>query len=125
MKALALIACLCVSLSALAKDAPRMRTAKVISQDIGAYNGGAAVMPMGTGLIGVPITRHSNIVVIQTDKARITLSEMANKHFIILPVNGDITFYTDKNVVVIVDGDGKKHKFGIAHLETLATEKQP
>jgi len=28
-------------------------------------------------------------------------------------------------VVVIVDGDGKKHKFGIAHLETLTAEKQP
>ena len=102
---------------------PDIRHAKVISQDIGSYNGGAAVMPLGTGVIGVPITRHSNIVVLQTNKARITLSEMPNKHFLILPVNGDVSFYVDKSLVILADGDGKKHKFSITHLETLAQQK--
>ena len=122
MKTAVLIVLLLCGLSAVAEQRP-LQTAKVISQQVGAYNGGAVVMPMGTGLIGVPITRRSNIVVIETARHRITLSELANKHFLVVPVNGTVSFFTDKNLVVMLDSNNKKHKFTIIHLEDLPQPK--
>lgn len=118
MKALALLFLCC--LPAVAKPNPPMEGAKVISQDLETENRGTAVMPIGTGVIGVPIYRRSNIVVVETEHERITWLESGNgKNVIILPVNGVIEFYRDGSLFVVTDLKGKKHKFGLVHLEAI------
>ena len=122
MKSLALLLFLCCSLPVVTAIAEthEMKTAKVISQNIGSYNGGSVVMPMGTGLVGVPITRRENIVVIETASRRATLSDLGNvKHPLILPVNDTVNFYVEGSAVVILDSSGKKHKFGVVHIEAI------
>jgi hypothetical protein len=116
------VALLCICLPGFAKDQPVLKPMKVISQEIGAHNGGTAVMPIGTSVVGVPITRRSNIVVIEGATRRVTLSEIGNK-FIVLPVNGIVQCYQDKNLIVIPDSSGKKHKFSVLHVEVIANEK--
>ena len=118
MKVFVLLVALCVP--AYAKPIPETHPAKVISQEVGTYNGGAAVMPMGTALIGIPVRQRSNVVVIETPKYRVTLSEqMTGRGPIILPVNGTVQFYQAGKWVVILDSANKKHKFGIVHEEAL------
>jgi hypothetical protein len=105
--AITLIASLC----AFCKE-PEWRTAKVISQEFQSSNGGAAAMPIGTMIVAVPINRISNIVVLDTETHRITLSEIGRKQ-IVLPVNENVRFYLDKGRVIFIDSNGKKHKFAI------------
>lgn len=120
MRDLLLLACLVLCVPALAKSTPELRTAKVISQNIGIDNNGAAAMPVGTMLVAVPLRRRTNVVVIETTKADVTLSELGNgKHVIVLPVNGTVQFYRDGEKVIILDSKGKKHKFAIVHIEEM------
>ena len=79
-------------------------------------------MPLGSGVVGVPITRRSNIVVLETAKARLTWSEVG-KNAIILPVNGTIEFYQDGDWFIVLDSKHKKHKFALVHFENIAQEK--
>lgn len=113
-----IVICLLLCLPAYAKPKPEMHTAKVISQDVDAYDGGTAVMPIGRGIMGVPIMRRSNIVVIETAKGRLTWSEVGRKT-IILPVNGTVQFYLDGNLFVVLDSQNKKHKFALMHFESI------
>lgn len=101
-----------------AKEQPEFHSAKVISQNISSEDRGYAVIPIGTSLAGVPISRRSDIVVVETSKARLTLSEMGHK-FIVLPVNGTIEIYQDGNQLIVLDSNKKKHKFALVHMETL------
>jgi hypothetical protein len=121
MKALALCACLlCPSAVLLAKTQPEVQTAKVISQDVGSYNGGSAVVPVGGMLVGVPITRRSDMIVLETVSHRLTLSELITRHgAVILPVNGTVQFYQEGNWFIVLDSDKKKHKFSLVHMEAL------
>jgi hypothetical protein len=84
----------------------------VVSQNISAYNAGAVAMPIGTTIAAVPITRRSNIVVVDTTTARYTWSEIG-KNIIILPVNGVVQFYRDGDHFILTDSNNKKHKFGL------------
>ncbi|MGB9408379.1 MAG: hypothetical protein WCA89_12635, partial [Terracidiphilus sp.] len=87
---------------AFAKNQPEFQPAKVISQNIGSYNGGAAAMPIGTMVVAVPITRRSDIVVLETANHRLTLSEqMTGRGPVILPVNETIPFYQDGNWFIV------------------------
>lgn len=107
-----------------AKTEPRMVSAKVISQDIGSSDGGTAVVPLGGALIGVPIVRNSNVVVVEAPHHRITMIEKGNK-FIILPVNEMIQYYHDGNWIVILDTRHKKHKFSVMHIEARVQAQNP
>jgi hypothetical protein len=69
-------------------------------------------------LIGVPIRRSSDIVVIETTNQRMTLAERGRK-FILLPVNSTIMCYQDGTTIVVLDTKRKKHKFSIIHLENI------
>ncbi len=120
MKTIVLLLLCC--LPAVAKTAPLFETAKVISQDLSTQERGYAAMPMGTGIMGVPIMRRSNIVVVETATQRITWVE-AGRNTIILPVHGTIEFYRDGNWFVVLDAKNKKHKFGLLHLETITGDK--
>jgi hypothetical protein len=125
MKALLSLFLLCFALPALAKSQPEIHKAKVISQNIGSYNGGVAAVPLGTSVVAVPINRRTNTVVLETPHKRITVIEIGNQnHFLVLPVNGTADFYVDGNRIVMVDSNNKKHKFGVVHLEELQTEAQ-
>lgn len=96
-------------------------TAKVISQDLNAYNAGTVAMPIGTGIAAVPIRRRSNIVVVETATQRLTWSE-AGKNTIILPVNGSVQFYRDGNWFIVLDSKNKKHKFGLIGMTTKQSQ---
>ncbi len=112
---------LCCCASAFAKTHPIFQSAKVISQNIGSYNAGAAAMPIGTMVVGVPIVRTSDIVVIETSTQRMTWSEYikGRRGAVILPVNGAIQFYQDGKWFVVLDANKKKHKFSLVHLEAI------
>ena len=120
MKALFLCACLLLCAIPLAAKKVPIQTAKVISQEIGSYNGGAAVVPFGGMLVGVPITRTSDIVVWETASQRLTLSEaITRRGAIVLPVNGTVQFYQDGKWFIVLDSVRKKHKFSLVHMETM------
>jgi hypothetical protein len=105
---------------AFAKNQLQFQTAKVVSQEIGSYNGGAAVMPVGGVLVGVPITRRSDIVVWETGSHRLTLSEqMTGRGAVVMPVNETIQFYQDGKWFIVFDAQKKKHKFSLLHMETI------
>jgi hypothetical protein len=120
MKTLILLFCLLPTIS-FAKTEPAMESAKVLSQDLSSHEGGYAVLPMGSGIVGAPISRMSNIVVIETPTQRITWAEDGRK-FIILPVHGTINFYRDGKWFIVMDANKKKHKFGILHLEVKTAD---
>jgi hypothetical protein len=110
---------LSLALPALAEHPP-LQTAKVISQNIDSYNGGTAVMPIGAMMVGVPIVRRSNTVVVETATQRLTWAEMGNgRHLVVLSVNGTVNFYQDGGAFVVLDSRSKKHKFTIMHAEAI------
>jgi hypothetical protein len=124
MKTLLLSLCLvCFALPAVAKDHLVFHPVKVLSQSIGTSNDGVAVMPIGSMLAGVPIRRQSNIVVIETTKARLTLSEKG-RHFLILPVNGTVECSHKGSWVIMLDSKKKEHKFAVIHVEMLQSPAQ-
>lgn len=114
------ICLLCLCLPAFAKDVPATKPAKVISQNIGSEDHGIAVMPVGSVLAGIPITRTHDIVVIETARYRLTMSEIGRK-FIILPVNETIEVSQEGNQIIVLDAKKKKHKFEVVHAEKLPT----
>lgn len=109
---------LLLSTAAFASKAHQLETAIVVSQEVSAGQRGYAVMPMGTGIVGAPIMRRSDVVVVETDHQRITWVEVGRRT-IILPVNGKIDFYRDGNWFIVRDAKGKKHKFAMVHLEHI------
>lgn len=125
MKAWVLSFCLLLlPVVGLAADQKDLQPAKVISQEIGAYNGGAAVVPLNGALIGLPIIRRSNVVMVEYDNKRETWVEggrpgRTGRGLLVLPVNGTLYFYRDGNNPVVTDNAGKKHKFGVVHIENL------
>lgn len=112
-----------ITLPACAKRQPvPLETGTVVSQEIGAYRVGAAVAPIGTMLVGVPIMRRSDIVVIETPTARMTWSEYLSSRRgrpVVLTVNGPVQFYQDKGWFIVLDTAGKPHKFSLVHEELL------
>lgn len=117
-RAILFVCLLCLSLPSFAKEAPETHPAKIISQDIGSEDHGIAVMPVGSILAGIPIARTHDIVVIETTKYRLTLSEIGRK-FIVLPVNDTIQISQEGNQIVVLDSKKKKHKFAVIHAEKL------
>jgi hypothetical protein len=73
---------------------------------------------------GVPINRRSNIVVLETGKCRLTLSEVG-RNWIVLPVNDTIQLYQDGKWFVVLDSKKKKHRFGLIHMEDIQNEPRP
>ena len=112
------LALLCFCVPAFAKKHHEFQSAKVISQNIKSYNNGVAIVPLGTMVAGVPINRRSNIVVVETDKYRLTWSEVGRKA-IVLPVNETIQFYRDGDWFIVLDSKEKKHKFALIHMEAI------
>ncbi|MHB1674255.1 MAG: hypothetical protein ACYCSP_08400 [Acidobacteriaceae bacterium] len=122
MKSTILALCLlCLSLPASAHKLIAYQSAKVISQDLDTYNGGEAMVPLGTMLVNVPITRRSNVVVVQTADMRLTLLEVGRTS-LIMPVNETFRLYQDGKWYVVLDTNRKKHKFALVHAEARPTE---
>lgn len=119
MKRLLLFALVvCLPVVGLAKKQHELQTAKVISQDIETQDRGAVVMPLYGGLVGVPISQRTNVVVLETSHHRLSMAEVGRRT-IVLPVNGMVQFYQDGNWLIMVDSRGKKHKFTMLHEEIL------
>ena len=112
------IGLLYIALPASAKEQPECHSAKVLSQEIGTYENGLAVVPMGTMVAGVPLRHRSNVVTVQTTNHRLTLSEQGNKT-VVLSVNEEVQVCRDGNWFVVLDSTKKKHKFSLVHLEAI------
>ena len=110
----------CCCAGAYGRKPVPIQTAKVVSQEIGSYNAGAAVIPIGTMLAGVPITRVSDVVVVETAQYRLTWQEqMTRRGPVVLPVNGTVQFYQDGRFFIVLDAAHKKHKFAVLHMEAI------
>lgn len=103
-------------LPAFAADkAPMMETAKVLAQEIASHEAGVYVAPLGRATVAVPINRESNYVAVDTGTEVMEWME-ATRTLIVLPVNGRIEFYREKNWFIVLDPRGKKHKFSLVSL---------
>ena len=117
MKSLRLLAVLSlllliVSTLALAEKERAWETARVISQDLRTHTGAAYGGPFGPGPMVVPVAYTTNIVVVETKDYRYTWSEHSKKK-VVVPVRGMIRFYRDGDYFVVLDTNGKKHKFAL------------
>ena len=123
LKAIALSACLLgFGSSAFAKEKPKLQSATVISQNVDYHTGNERQWFMDGSPVMVPTAQRSNVVVIETAKQRLTLTEMGFGSFIPLLIHGDINYYVEGKHIVIPDAlnNGKKHKFAITHSENIA-----
>lgn len=120
--ALAVLLLASFTVPAFARD-HQMLTARVISQDLNSYNAGVYGAPIGNAVVAVPIQRRSNVVVIESKKYRITMTEVGNKTLIV-PVNDTISFYQDGRFVILLDAQQKKHKFAVTNLVSLTPTAQ-
>ena len=111
-KILVLLAVLLTAVRSAAKDWPKWESAMVISQELGAAPGGAYAGPLGGGAIAVPLYRRFSHVVLDTGAYQIGLDEAGRKP-LILVVNDKVQFYRDGKFFIILDAQGKKHKFGV------------
>lgn len=111
-KLVSTILLLCAVASADKKPIP-WEKGHVVSQDIGSQNAGVYAAPIGTGVVGVPLYRVSNVVVVDVGSIRYKWLESRNRHSLVLTVNTDIDFYRDKNWFVVLDSNGGKHKFSL------------
>ncbi len=101
-----------------AKNKHPVQSARVVSQQITNYNNGAVVLPLYGGLVGAPIIRQSNIVIVDTDSARLTWSE-AGRSIIVLTEGEEVNFYQSRDYFIVLDSRGRKHRFALLHAETL------
>jgi hypothetical protein len=104
----------------LAEKKQNWEKAKVLSQSLNSSQAGVYAAPIGTAVVGVPIYRTSNRVVVETETHRLEWSE-ATSPSVILPVNGVIQFYRDKDWFIVLDSKKKKHKFGLVGM-TVRTD---
>ncbi|MHB1744269.1 MAG: hypothetical protein ACYCRE_05795 [Acidobacteriaceae bacterium] len=122
MKSTILALCLlCLSLPSSAHKLIAYQSAKVISQDLDTNNAGQAMVPLGNMLFDVPITRWSNVVVVQAGDMRLTWLEVG-RISLVLPVNHTIQFYRDGKWYIVLDVNRKKHKFTLVHAEARPAE---
>lgn len=82
------------------------------------------MIPIGGMLAGVPLRETTNTVVVETGSQRLTWIEndrsaRVGKHLLILPVNGTIQYYQDGAKFFVTDSAGKKHQFGLVHMESI------
>jgi len=103
------------SLVASAEKPKQWETDTVISQNLGSSSAGTYNGPLGAGQATVPIRLRSNVVVVDTGEYRYTLQESTRSpnwhHFVVLTVNDEVKFYRDGQSFVVLDNQGKKHKF--------------
>lgn len=100
------------ALPALAEKPHNWQTATVIAQDFSTQAAGAYAAPIGTGIIGMPLYRRTNYVVVETALYRFQWSEIG-RNTVILPVHGQVQFYQDGNYFVVLDSKNHKHKFAL------------
>jgi len=101
---------------------PAWQYAKVISQNIGSRDSGAAAVPIGGIVAVVPLSERWNVVIVEDRFYRMEWHELGSS-FLTLIVNDEVRFYRDKDDrCVVLDSKGKKHKFAIMHIEKIGEE---
>jgi hypothetical protein len=98
-----------------AKEPITWHHAKVISQDMESSPGGVIAMPIGIAAIAVPITNRSNVIELETNKARLRMEEgKMSRGPVVLTVNGTVDFYQEKSGwFIIMDFKNHKHRFNL------------
>lgn len=117
---------LCLGALAPAQAPPGTFTAHVVHQEIGSENGGSAVIPLNGALIGMPIMRRTNMVILQTAHHRLEIAESSkDRHLIVLTVGGDVSVTREKQWFIILDSENKKHKFSVVSDQLTDTPSPP
>lgn len=122
MKILAVIFMVSVSIVLAAKDKPDWQKAVVIDQLDTLSSGGADDLPR---MFGIPAKRQHKILVLDTEQGfRVTLEETAWRleDFLILTVNQSVSYYEEKDALIMLDAKGKKHKFVLLRKEKLRSQ---
>jgi hypothetical protein len=91
---------------------PPMQHGRVLSQDYSSQAAGVYTAPIGTAVASVPLYRTTNDIVIATDRYIYQWREIGRNR-LILPVNGEIDFWQEKNLFIVLDTNAKKHKFAL------------
>lgn len=108
---------LTISIAVVAEKHEQWETATVISQNLGSSQAGTYTGSLGGGIATVPINLRSNIVVVDTGAYRYTWQEFTRSpnwhHFVVLTVNDEVKFYRDGQWFMVLDNQGKKHKFAV------------
>jgi hypothetical protein len=112
----AVVLSLCLTPIFVAAEKPHQgETATVISESLGSGPAGTYSGPLGAGQASMPINLRSNIVVVETGAYRYTWQEFTRSpnwhHFVVLTVNDEVKFYRDGQWFMVLDSQGKKHKF--------------
>lgn len=111
------LAALCPApLFARRKPLPTLETGIVVRQSLDSYNAGEAYMPLFGGIVGAPIVRRSNLVVVDTPGLRMTWSE-ADKKTLVFAEGDSVQFYREKNYYVVPEGRHKKFRFVLIHAQ--------
>jgi hypothetical protein len=112
---------LTAAVSVLAETPHQWEAATVVSQNLGSSRAGVYEGPLGSGRVTAPINLKSNIVVVETAGYKYTWQEFTRSpnwhHFVVLIVNEEVKFYRDGQWFVVLDSEGKKHKFTLIGAE--------
>lgn len=123
MKMLAVVLMAIVSTVLAAKEPkPDWQKAVVIDQLDTLSSGGADDLPR---MFGIPAKRQHKILVLDTEQGfRVTLEETAWRleDFLILTVNQSVSYYEEKDALIMLDAKGKKHKFVLLRKEKLRSQ---
>jgi hypothetical protein len=101
---------------------PPMQHGRVLSQDYSSQAAGVYTAPIGTAVASVPLYRTTNDVVISTDRYIYQWREIGRNR-LILPVNGEVDFWQEKNLFIVLDNNAKKHKFAL--MGTIEKSPEP
>lgn len=122
-KMLAVVLMAVVSTVLAAKEPkPDWQKAVVIDQLDTLSSGGADDLPR---MFGIPAKRQHKILVLDTEQGfRVTLEETAWRleDFLILTVNQSVSYYEEKDALIMLDAKGKKHKFVLLRKEKLRSQ---
>jgi hypothetical protein len=102
-----------LSLPALAKKPIGPDNAIALRQDEGTERLGWSAVLIGRGVVAGPLYRRWNVVTIDTGPYRYQWQELSDKHRLIFTINEQFQFWRYGRLFLVVDAQGKTHKFGL------------
>ena len=107
-------------------DAPVLQTGTVLAQDYHTQESGSTTMPLLFGGRATrPLLVRVNTVDVQVGSTRMQWAEQGGRNSVILTVGGSFSFYEEKGTYIVIDGQGKKHKFGLIGKQAIAPAAKP
>ena len=99
-----------------ADKGPTWEVGKVLRQDYRSEASGTYSTAVGAGVAAIPVYRTFNRVTVETDAYVYQWAEIG-RGAVILAVNGQVRFYREKDLFVVLDSKKKKHKFALVGMQ--------